>query len=130
MRLWSQDLTSVMIAKLHDFNAFFGLQGESEYYQPLMKRVVEIASSGQQVVITQSSLSLSLSLPPSNAVSCHVEQVVITGHSLGGGLARIVGSLTEQLSVSFSPPGIAMSYRKYSMQEADGSYRCKSAPTP
>ena len=95
MRMWSEDLTSVMIEKLYEFNAFFGLQGEAEYYQPLMKRVIEIASSGQQVIIT--------------------------GHSLGGGLARIVGSLTKQQSVSFSPPGIGMSYRKYSMAGVDGT---------
>ena len=55
-----------MIEKLYEFNVFFGLQGEAEYYQPLMKRVTEIASSGKQVIIT--------------------------GHSLGAGLARIVGS--------------------------------------
>ena len=72
MRLWSQDVTSVMIEKLYEFNIFFGLQGEAEYYQPLMKRVMEISAAGRHVVIT--------------------------GHSLGGGLARIVGSLTEQVS--------------------------------
>jgi predicted esterase YcpF (UPF0227 family) len=40
-------------------------------------------------------------------------QVTITGHSLGGGLARIVGSLAQLPSITFSPPGIAQSYRKF-----------------
>ena len=33
--------------------------------------------------------------------------VVLTGHSLGGGLAKIVGALTGHASVAFSPPGIS-----------------------
>ena len=36
--------------------------------------------------------------------------VIITGHSLGGGLARIVGTLTNVPSVSFSPPGLGEFY--------------------
>ncbi|CAM9962914.1 unnamed protein product [Sphacelaria rigidula] len=41
--------------------------------------------------------------------------VVLTGHSLGGGLARIVGALEKATSICFSPPGIAQSYRKFSV---------------
>ena len=37
----------------------------------------------------------------------------------GGGLARIVGTMTEHQSVSFSPPGLGLSYRKYSYNDAD-----------
>ena len=33
-------------------------------------------------------------------------KVATTGHSLGGGLAHIVGALTRAPAVSFSPPGI------------------------
>jgi len=47
--------------------------------------------------------------------------VIITGHSLGGGLARIVGTLVGLPSVSFSPPGLKLSYRKYSVRRPDGS---------
>ncbi|CAN0196501.1 unnamed protein product, partial [Phaeothamnion confervicola] len=39
--------------------------------------------------------------------------IVLTGHSLGGGLARIVAALERTASVCFSPPGIAQSYRKF-----------------
>ena len=45
------------------------------------------------------------------------QDVFITGHSLGGGLARIVGTLTGQGSVAFSPPGLGLSYRKYQLPE-------------
>lgn len=39
--------------------------------------------------------------------------MIITGHSLGGGLAKIVGYLASVTNVGFSPPGIALSYKKY-----------------
>ena len=48
-------------------------------------------------------------------------QVIITGHSLGGGLARIVGALTSIPSVTFSPPGLELSHRKYAVLNSDGS---------
>ncbi len=47
--------------------------------------------------------------------------MIITGHSLGGGLARIVGTLLQQVSLSFEPPGLGTSYRKYSVDVRDAS---------
>ena len=70
--------------------------GEAEYYRPLAERVLEISTD-------------------------HKKEVLLTGHSLGGGLARIVGSLTGQTSISFNPPGLALSHRKYSITHKDGS---------
>jgi hypothetical protein len=96
IRLWSQDTTSRVIEWLFNFNSFFGLQGEANYYKPLTQRIFEILGSSNH-------------------------SVMITGHSLGGGLARIVGTLTELPSVSFSPPGLALSYRKYCATRPDGS---------
>lgn len=56
-------------------------QGESEYYRPLVQRVIEItAAEGETAGSPKPS-------------------VVLTGHSLGAGLARIVGTLTGQASV-------------------------------
>ena len=97
IRLWSGATTSAIIQILYDTNAFFGLQGEAEYYRPLVNRVEELSKRGRNVVIT--------------------------GHSLGGGLARIVASLTGLPSVSFSPPGLELSHRKYSVREVDGTLR-------
>jgi len=96
IRLWTHDTTSRVIEWLYEFNSFFGLQQEAEYYRPLAQRVLEIAKNNSS------------------------SNVIITGHSLGGGLARIVGTLTGVASVSFSPPGLGLSYRKYSLKTADG----------
>jgi hypothetical protein len=59
MRLWSQGTTSAVIQSLYDFNVFFGMQEEAEYYQPLMKRVLEISAiANHHVIITGHSLGI------------------------------------------------------------------------
>ena len=105
MRLWSQQTTSRVIEWLFEFNSFFGLQGEAEYYKPLTQRIFDL---------TEEKENLSGDNRPNRSL-------IITGHSLGGGLARIVGTLTGQPSVSFSPPGLALSHRKYSAPRSDGT---------
>ena len=40
-------------------------------------------------------------------------KMMITGHSLGGAVAKIVGCLTKTQVVAFSAPGLADSYRKF-----------------
>jgi uncharacterized membrane protein YagU involved in acid resistance len=53
IRLWSQDTTSKVIEFLFEFNSFFGLQGEADYYRPLTQRIFEILeSSNNSVMIT------------------------------------------------------------------------------
>ena len=64
IRMWTQETTSLVIEWLHELNSFFGLQGESEYYQPLVERVFQILDN--ESIIKGSRPS-----------------VVITGHSLG-----------------------------------------------
>jgi len=98
IRLWSHDTTSRVIEWLFEMNSFFGLQGEAEYYRPLAERIFQIIEG-----------------PDRNK-----RPIILTGHSLGGGLARIVGTLTKQKSITFSPPGLGLSYRKYSAQRPDG----------
>jgi hypothetical protein len=93
MRLLADPTTSLIIQILHESNAFFGLVGEAQYYQPLVQRIRELKN-----LSTDSTGSM---------------DVILTGHSLGGGLARIVGALTELPSVSFAPPGVALSHGKY-----------------
>jgi putative lipase involved disintegration of autophagic bodies len=84
---------STIIQILHESNAFFGLVGEAEYYQPLVEKVQAITEVDKNT------------------------EVILTGHSLGGGLSRIVAALTHLPSVSFAPPGIALSHRKFSFLE-------------
>lgn len=40
-------------------------------------------------------------------------QVILTGHSLGGGVAAIVGARLQALAVTFSSPGVVLSRRKF-----------------
>jgi lipase ATG15 len=104
IRVWTSDTTSRVIEWMFQFNSFIGLQSESHYYRPLAARVLE--------------LTRTTNLIPGQTA----ENVIITGHSLGGGLARIVGSLTGSPSVSFAPPGLGLSYRKYSLNDQSSSF--------
>lgn len=108
MRLWSDATTSTVIEILHESNNFFGLVGEAEYYQPLVQRVRDIAAGPRN---SQRGTS------GSGGETERSHRVILTGHSLGGGLSRIVGALARLPSVSFSPPGIALSHRKYGVLE-------------
>jgi hypothetical protein len=40
--------------------------------------------------------------------------------SIAGGLARLVGTLLGHPSISFSPPGLGLSFRKYTAKGKDG----------
>lgn len=104
IRLWTSDTTSRVIEWMFQFNSFIGLQSESHYYRPLAARVLEL---------TKATSNSTKSVPGQSA-----ENVIITGHSLGGGLARIVGSLTQTPSITFAPPGLGLSYRKYSLDSS------------
>merc|ERR1712050_325143 len=44
-------------------------------------------------------------------------EVVITGHSLGGGIALIIGALTGRLAVAMQPPGVYHSLAKHQVQQ-------------
>lgn len=55
----------------------FGFETHHGYYRELIRHVVSIPS----------------------------KHVVLTGHSLGGGIAHIAGAITKHRSITFSPPG-------------------------
>lgn len=98
MQLWAESTAGAMVELLHTMTHFFTPMGRTgnEYYQPLAIRVLELVSQG--------------------------EEVVITGHSLGGGLAGVVGAIAGVTSVSFAGPGLALSHRKFRVKMSDGSW--------
>merc|ERR1712176_1654285 len=44
-------------------------------------------------------------------------EVIVTGHSLGGGIALVVGALTGHLAVALQPPGTYHSLAKHQQQQ-------------
>lgn len=59
IRMWTHDTMRTVIEWLFEFNSFFGLQGEAEYYRSLVTRVQELQLQGNtQIVITGHSLGM------------------------------------------------------------------------
>ncbi|KAL9646874.1 hypothetical protein ABK040_013734 [Willaertia magna] len=52
--------------------------------------------------------------------------VILTGHSLGGGLAKIVGSKHQVVAVTFSGPGVVLSQKKFEISQQDINRYCVS----
>ncbi|CAH0487235.1 unnamed protein product [Peronospora farinosa] len=84
IRIWPDVTFSTLIELYSEMIGLFGLQHESWYYQELLDYVTSLTD----------------------------RKVVLTGHSMGGGIARLVGSIVGTTSVTFSPPGIVQSYSK------------------
>lgn len=110
IRSWTHETSARVIEWLYEVNAFFGLIEEAEYYGPLTQRILELEHEGTTTIDTSNN--------EEKGEHCENKEteIFIVGHSLGGGLARIVGTLTGQPSISFSPPGMGLSYRKYSVR--------------
>ncbi|CAH0520320.1 unnamed protein product [Peronospora belbahrii] len=84
IRIWPDVTFSTLIELYSEMIGLFGLQHESWYYQELLDYVTSLTD----------------------------RKVVLTGHSMGGGIARLVGSIVGTISVTFSPPGFVQSYSK------------------
>ncbi|EQC33355.1 hypothetical protein SDRG_09331 [Saprolegnia diclina VS20] len=84
IRMWPDVTFSTLIELYHEMMSLFGLSHEYWYYHELMHYVQSITD----------------------------RNVILTGHSLGGGIARVVGSILGKPSVSFSPPGSVQTYSK------------------
>ncbi|CEG42765.1 uncharacterized protein PHALS_13015 [Plasmopara halstedii] len=77
IRIWPDVTFSTLIELYSEMIGLLGLQHESWYYHELLEYVTARRD----------------------------RKVVLTGHSMGGGIARLVGSIVGATSVTFSPPG-------------------------
>lgn len=84
IRIWPDITFSTLIELYSEITSLFGLQHQSWYYHELLDYTNSITN----------------------------RNVVLTGHSMGGGIARLVGSIVNKPSVTFSPPGVVQSYSK------------------
>lgn len=84
IRIWPDVTFSTLIELYSELISLFGLRHESWYYHELLEYVASIRD----------------------------RDVLLTGHSMGGGIARLVGSILGQPSITFSPPGFVQSYSK------------------
>ncbi|CAK4676729.1 hypothetical protein LEN26_008041 [Aphanomyces euteiches] len=84
IRMWPDVTFSTLIELYHEMASMFGLTHEYWYYHELLQYVKSIQD----------------------------RNVILTGHSLGGAIARVVGSVLGKPSVSFSPPGSGQTYSK------------------
>eukprot|EP01080_Neovahlkampfia_damariscottae_P007553 gene7553-11876_t len=49
----------------------------------------------------------------------HLRNIILTGHSLGGGIANIVGAKQKLKAITFSSPGVVFSRYKFGLTEKD-----------
>ncbi|KAI9221497.1 hypothetical protein BC828DRAFT_397412 [Blastocladiella britannica] len=82
--LWPRELTANFVKFLADYVAHSSLL----YYQEVDRHVRDLVQNGNR-------------------------SVIITGHSLGGGVAQIVGARQGVPALALSSPGLGLSYRMY-----------------
>jgi len=86
-RSWPRETTALVIGSQHRMMAALGVRDHQWHYDEFLGRVRELAKSGREVVLT--------------------------GHSLGGGIALVVGALTGQTTIAIQPPGVYHSLAKH-----------------
>lgn len=89
LRVWPEGWSSLVV---YFTSPSYFLGKEVEHWQPLLAHVEKLRQEGRRVVLT--------------------------GHSLGAGLANIVGTRTRTRSVTFAPPGIFHSRLKFGIDES------------
>lgn len=86
VRLWPRDTTAMVIAEIHELLRKLAIPDDEWHYSEILNHVREIPAE---------------------------RNVILTGHSLGGGMALVVGALTDRLCVAIHPPGVYHSLAKH-----------------
>ena len=94
--LWPRNSRSRLISFYNAMTGAFGIPPGGDYYREFADHVKTL----------QSKLG-------------DKGKIAVTGHSLGGGLAHIVGALTKEAAVAFSPPGVVDARHTYDAVSED-----------
>merc|ERR1719277_710410 len=95
VRMWPRDTAALFIEAAHKVLKNFDLQDDQWHYQEILEHVKQMPLD---------------------------REVVVTGHSLGGGIALVIGALTGRLAIALQPPGVYNSMAKhqaYNTEEAE-----------
>jgi len=87
-RMWSRETTALFIGSLHRLMASVGVRDDGWHYEEILEHIRALAAAGER-------------------------EVVVTGHSLGGGIALVIGALSGQTAVAIQPPGVYHSLAKH-----------------
>jgi lipase ATG15 len=88
VRAWPRKTVEMIILGIHDFLFSLGLPSDTWSYSELVECISRIPRE-------------------------QYSQVVLTGHSLGGGMATVVAALTHLPVVGITPPGVYWSLAKH-----------------
>jgi len=89
VRIWPRDTTAMVIGGIHSILKSMDVQDDQWHYRVILEHVKRMPAD---------------------------REVVITGHSLGGGIALVIGALAGRLAVAMQPPGVYHSLAKHQVQ--------------
>jgi len=86
---------------------------------PVLRWLVELGSFEEWIDIFSQPVGFGYQNPIREyvAANCSLNRTILTGHSLGGAVASVVGVQTNLAVVAFSSPGISYSAKKFRLSE-------------
>jgi hypothetical protein len=93
-RMWPRESTAMVIGSIFKFLKLLEMQDDQWHYQDILDHVRHLPAD---------------------------REVVMTGHSLGGGIALVVGALTGHQAVAIQPPGLWHALAKHAEQHGEAT---------